>query len=464
MLWIDIDPHNIQARISATQQLLKYKQYDKALDQLEALLDLTSSIRYDHLLRDTARADSKQRLAIIARLDSIIKKHPQNAQIRISKAILENISNLMSDAKVSVNQALAIEPNYTIAILLKSDLMLKLGNAKGSLNYLGTQSKALPTNEKLGLAYARGLAQRKDFPKLKEQLNELADNFPKNAIVLLSTAQIAQASALFDIAKSHLKQLIASGSRPIEAYFFLARIAQHENNLDDSILYLQEIKPGPGFSSAQIQIASIQHQQGRSSIALNTLHNAIKTAPSESTKFLLAQAELHTKDNQYQAAIGLLNGIIENNADSVNALYMRAMAYAELDRFKPMEADLRRVLSLEPENSAALNALGYTLADKNDRLEEASTLIEKAYTLSPNDPAIIDSLGWLKYRMGDNTKALELLKKAYALFKDQEIAAHLGELLWVTGNKEEAQLIWKQGLELTPNSEVIQKAIKHLTQ
>ena len=120
------------------------------------------------------------------------------------------------------------------------------------------------------------------------------------------------------------------------------------------------------------------------------------------------------------------------------------------------------VIKQQPDNSSALNALGYTLADQNDRLEEATSLIEKAYALSPNDPAIIDSLGWLKYRMGDNKTALALLKKAYILFQDQEIAAHLGELLWVMGNKGEAKTIWKNGLKSTPDSRVIQETIERL--
>ena len=128
-----------------------------------------------------------------------------------------------------------------------------------------------------------------------------------------------------------------------------------------------------------------------------------------------------------------------------------------------MEADLRKVLQLQPNNSAALNALGYTFANRNQRLSEAWELIERAYFLNPNDPAIIDSMGWIKYRMGENSVALDFLRKAYEAFKDQEIAAHLGEVLWVTGNQQEAISVWKQSLEENPGSKVLQNVMKRFT-
>lgn len=464
MLWIEIDPESVHARVTAALQLLKYKQYDKALDQVEVLLELNPTLNYEQLLRDTARANNKQRTQIIQRLTSFTEKYPDNAPIWAVKAILENINNLMTDASHSIGRALEIKPNYTNAILFNSALLLKLGQNKEALLYLEQQSNTYPADKKLGLAYSKALANRKDHPKLKAQLSKLVRNFPTDSTVILSTVQIAQSNGLTALAKSHLKLLIERNLRTIEAYGYLARIAVYENELDTAIDYLRNIAPGVGYSTAQIQIASIQQQQGNITAARETLHNALTHAPNDRLKFQLAEAELLTKNGQHQESINTLDRILDEQPTAYNALYMRAMVYAELQQFDIMERDLRKVIQQQPNNSAALNALGYTLADQNDRLDEATSLIEKAYALSPNDPAIIDSLGWLKYRMGDNDTALALLRKAYSLFKDQEIAAHLGELLWVMGKKEEAHAIWKNGLEKTPDSRVIQKAIERLTQ
>jgi len=357
-----------------------------------------------------------------------------------------------------------IKPDYTNAILYNSGLMLKRGKTKESMEYLEQQSKSHPLDKKLGITFAKALSQQKNSVKLTSQLNQLASNFPNDASILLATAQIAQSSGLTKLAKSHLNRLIERNTRTTDAYGFLARIAVHEGHLDKAIELLSNINPGPGFAVAQIQMASIQQKQGHIEAARETLHRARQFAPHDVTRFYLAEAELLTKNHQHNDSINTLNIILNKKPNEVNALYMRAMVYAELLQYEIMERDLRKVIELQPDNSAALNALGYTLADQNDRLEEATNLIEKAYALSPNDPAIIDSLGWLKYRMGDNDTALSLLKKAYTLFKDQEIAAHLGELLWVTGSKNEAHAVWNHGLKITPDSDVIKKAIQRLTQ
>ncbi|PCJ30492.1 MAG: hypothetical protein COA99_18085 [Moraxellaceae bacterium] len=464
MLWIDIEPDNVHARVTATLQLLKYKQFDQALDQVEALLDLSSTLKYDQLLRNTTRANATQRSQIIQRLTSIIKKHPNNAQLWAIKAMLENSNNLMTDATNSIMQALTIKPDYTHAILFNSGLLIKLGKNTKALNYLEQQSKTYPLDKNLGIAYSKVLAKRKDHPKLSKQLGTLAENFPNDPSVLLSTAQIAQSTQLIAIAKKHLNLLIERDQLTIEAHNFLAQIAAGEDDFDAAAEHLKMIKPGPGYTAAQIKIASIQQRQGNIEAARETLQSAQQLAPDETLAFQLAEAELYSKDEQHQKAINILNIIINKKPEATSALYMRAMAYAELNQYQQMEKDLRIVLKFQPNNTAALNALGYTLADHNNRLEEATNLIEKAYALSPKDPAIIDSLGWLKYRMGDNEAALLLLRKAYSLFKDQEIAAHLGEILWVMDQKEEAQAIWQNGLETTPDSVIIRKAMKRLTQ
>ena len=226
MLWIEIDPKSIHARVTAALQLLRYKQFDKALDQIEVLLELSPTLNFEQLLRDTARADHDQRTKIISRLTKLTTAHPKNAQLWVIKAILENINNLMTDASNSINSALLIKPSYTNAILINSSLLLKLGKHQEALTYLEAQSADYPLDRKLGIAYSKALASRKDHPKLIAQLKTLAKNFPNDATVLLATAQIAQSNSLTSLAKSHLYLLIEQNLRTVEDYIvFLARIA-----------------------------------------------------------------------------------------------------------------------------------------------------------------------------------------------------------------------------------------------
>ena len=148
--------------------------------------------------------------------------------------------------------------------------------------------------------------------------------------------------------------------------------------------------------------------------------------------------------------------------DNLDLLYNRALYVVELGDFPWMERDLRRLLEKDPDHADALNALGYTLADRNERLDEAFAYIARALKLRPDSAAILDSMGWVLYRQGDLSGATSYLRRALALSQDDEIAAHLGEVLWVSGQRADAQAVWRDGLEHTPDSDKIRSVIKRL--
>jgi tetratricopeptide (TPR) repeat protein len=150
-----------------------------------------------------------------------------------------------------------------------------------------------------------------------------------------------------------------------------------------------------------------------------------------------------------------------NNSD---ILYARSLLAEKMDNLLMTEADLRTILIAEPENVHALNALGYTLADRTDRLMEAYGYIQKAYKLAPDEPAVLDSMGWVLYRMGRPEEAIRYLRGALAIMPDDEIAAHLGEVLWVTGMKAEAKKVWNKALEAKPDSTHIRDVLKRFKQ
>ena len=147
---------------------------------------------------------------------------------------------------------------------------------------------------------------------------------------------------------------------------------------------------------------------------------------------------------------------------SVNLLYSRAMVYEKLNNLKGLEDDLSAIIKLQPDNAAALNALGYTLADRSQRLKEAEALILKAYGIDSEDPAILDSMGWVQYRLGNYDKSVRYLRMAYEKYPDQEIAAHLGEVLWTMGKRDEARAVWGRALEKTPDSDVLKETMQRL--
>ena len=184
--------------------------------------------------------------------------------------------------------------------------------------------------------------------------------------------------------------------------------------------------------------------------------------PDNSDRFYLIEAELLLQLQQLDNAEALLTEALEQNPDQANLLYARSMVNQKRGRLEPMERDLRRILTQDPDNVVALNTLGYSLADLNIRIDEAYALIQRAFALKPDDPAIMDSLGWVEFRRGNLDRALALLEQAYREYPDPEVAAHLGEVLWQLNRRSEAHKVWKEALEKDPDHPVIQRTMQRL--
>ena len=170
---------------------------------------------------------------------------------------------------------------------------------------------------------------------------------------------------------------------------------------------------------------------------------------------LLVEANLLLEADRGQEAFDTLTGALNEFPDNTRLLYMRSLIAVGLDQIDTAETDLRAVLALEPSNAAALNALGYTLADRTSRLEEAEGLIQRAYALEPEDAAIIDSMGWIAYRMGRFEEARRYLEQAFLRDRNAEIAAHLGEVIWVLGDTSRARQVWNEGMRIEPGNQTL---------
>ena len=213
--------------------------------------------------------------------------------------------------------------------------------------------------------------------------------------------------------------------------------------------------------SARIRIAHLLNTLGHPDQALESIQQDRKSHPEFSLFFFLAESELLAEQKKIQSAYELLEQALLQHTQNPQLLYSKAMIAEQLDKFDIMESDLSAVIELNPNNAAALNALGYTLADRGIRLDEALALIKKAYEITPNDPAIIDSMGWIQYRLGNHEIAISYLRTALEMLPDQEIAAHLGEVLWVSGRPDQAKNVWHKALTETPDSLVLKATMQH---
>ena len=202
---------------------------------------------------------------------------------------------------------------------------------------------------------------------------------------------------------------------------------------------------------------------GNLDAARKRLHNIEATSATVKLRLYLAEGDLLRSTNHDQKAFELYSDALLKMPGNSQLLYARALTAEKLEHLDVALQDLKTIVKHEPNNVQALNALGYTLADRTKRYKEALKYIEAAYKLNSTDPAIIDSLGWVYYRMGNHEKALQYLQQAFALLKDPEIGAHLGEVLWVMGKQQQARKVWDEALQTQPQHKALRDVIKRFT-
>ena len=233
--------------------------------------------------------------------------------------------------------------------------------------------------------------------------------------------------------------------------------------LGDAIAYLEQVTDGERGLTATLRRAELLGMENQFPAAREELEALRETGDLLAIEqSWLTEARILRELNRKQESLDVLDEALVDLPDSIAILYTHSLLAAELGKVETAEADLRKILAIQPDNASALNALGYTLADQTDRYEEAEALIRQAYILQPNEAAIVDSMGWIAFRMGRLEEALQFLAKAWELDRNPEIAAHLGEVLWVSGKQDEALVIWREGFDIDAQNAVLRETLMRL--
>lgn len=278
----------------------------------------------------------------------------------------------------------------------------------------------------------------------------------------MSLALLAVEQSRLVAARDYLERLLATGRRREAALFYLGELAWTEGDADAAVAAYRQVPPGRDFHSAQLRAGALLLDQAGPDGLAGFMATQRERYPEEAVRLWVMESGLLLETGADERALEVLDAAIAAYPDDVELRYTRALGRKRTDDLAGMECDFRHILALEPDNSMALNALGYVLADRTDRFEEAKALIQRALAVRPDEPAYVDSLGWVEYRLGNLEAARELLEQAYAAMPDHEIAAHLGEVLWVSGDRTAALLVWQEGLELDPDSAVLAETMRRL--
>ncbi len=332
---------------------------------------------------------------------------------------------------------------------------------------------AHPKARRLRLLLATQWAERREFDLAMAELVAMAKLDPEDIDLVFMQGQIAYRAKRLPEARNLLEQYVSrqsqrqsgapdEGSGLVDAYQLLSRIAQDQGFFDDAVSLLDNIQEPSARHNARVRQAAIRAQQGRVDDALALLDTSDPQSLEEEVLTASAGAQMLREAKRPLEAIKRLEAANERMPDTVEIKYELAMMYERDERLNDTERLLREVIALDPGHAHSYNALGYSLADRNQRLPEALKLITRALEIAPNDPFIMDSMGWIKFRLGDYVTAVQYLEKAYRVRPEADIAAHLGEALWMLGQRDAAIEIWKKAVAKEADNATLQETIKRL--
>ena len=461
LLWLQLEPDNSEALYMATTELANSGQLMESFKYSEQLLRKGSTPIFQSIAARAGQTTDTQRETLMAEFDRLLVEYPDNSQLLLGKATLLQFGNQPEAALVLVRQVLAVQDDDLTAAILEARLLYQLGQSETALSRMLILLQRDPDNQRLRMQYARLLASI-DLVKAKEQFQILVEQNPDDPDMLFSLALVASELGDEALAKSSFEQLLALGEHQDSAHFYLGRIAEGEENFRLALEHYQQVQSGPDYLPSLTQTIDIMVRLGELDGAHKRMDEIRTRFPEQAPQLYLLESQALAKYQHLDDAEALLTQGLTFNPTHADLLYSRAMINQQRELIDLMESDLRTIIRYQPNNSSALNALGYYLADKTERVQEAYDLIKQALDINPSDPAIIDSMGWVQFRLGNYEEAVLRLREALKAFPDHEIAAHLGEVLWVSGEQDEALKVWHEGLELKPNSPIITETMERL--
>lgn len=459
-IWVEGEPDSIEARQTLWLLLAATKRSDELVSRIDERLK-TATPRGPAILelgRIVARWPDKQTVeSLVIYVTTAYESLPETYYVRAQAALAVRAADR---ALSNIDQAIALKPDWEAAVLLKAQVLST--DAERTTELLAGYLARHPASRTSRLAYARALIDAKRYTEARQQFEKLLAEQKDNPELLYSTGLLALQMGDVTSGERYLKTLLDTPFVDKDsARYYLGHGAEEAGRAQDAIRWFDAVGTRSNhFLSARARSADLLRKQGRLDEARQRLQQAARALPKARSDLVLVESRLLVESRQYEEAYRVLDAALADLPDDTALLYESALVAERNGKFDVLERNLQKLIKLKPDNPQAYNALGYSLADRNLRLEEAQNLIEKALSLAPEDPFILDSRGWVAFRRGDRAAALEYLRKAISLRADPEVAAHLGEVLWAEGLREEARATWNNALKANPDNEVLPATIK----
>ncbi|MDB5902717.1 MAG: hypothetical protein JWM26_1595, partial [Betaproteobacteria bacterium] len=463
-IWLQAEPGNARARQVLAAMLASQQKLGPARGHFEQwLASDPQNVGQSFLQLSTLLARNADRKAVLELMRALAKPYGKVPEARL--AVAQAAWNAGNDelALEESRAALKLSPDLEVAALFHAQALQKRSNDE-ALAFLAEYLKTHPDAKDARLNYARLLVTSKRYAEARKQFEALVEQFPQNGDVTMAVALLAIQANDYDSAETQLKRSLDAGyGEPDIARVYLGQISEERKRYDEALKWYGAVQPGEQYIGAQARYAGVLAKQGRLELARKHLQLVGAQNAEQRVQLIQAEAQLLRDANAYKDAFDLLGQALQKAPDNPDLLYDYAMAAEKVNRVDLLESNLRKLIQFKPDHAHAYNALGYTLAERNERLPEAQQLIEKALTLSPDDAFIMDSMGWVLFRMGRTKEALDYLQRAYTSRPDADIAAHLGEVLWVSGQQDAARKLWSEALKDNAQNEALQSTIKRLS-
>ena len=455
-VWLSKDGQNLAARKFAV--LLSIKNADRvaAVENLDAVLREDPAGFEDGLLEIMKALEKEGRTQFIYDvLGDLTVRHPDQANILFVQAVVASVLRDGSLAQEKISQVLALQPDWNKAIIFQAQLAGRAGDMVKAREYLEKAYKQRPEDKQLRkmlLEVLVNVGANDDAIKL---CHAVLEEKPDDAETLFSLGLILLQQNHVDKAEATLEKLLNNSEWEGRASFYLGKIEQDQQRFDKALVWFDRAENSNyGFDASMASVSLLLNLKRFDDAEMRIKHMETRF-PEQQVRILLVKAELFNQQTKYQEAFDVLSLALKTVSDNRDVLYARALVAERLDKLDVLEADLTKILAKNPEDVGALNALGYTLTDRTQRYEEAETYLNKALQLQPDEAVVIDSYGWLQFKRGRPELALEYLRKAYAKQPENEIAAHIAEVLWYLGRVKEAKELFDGVYKKSPDDEYL---------
>jgi len=460
--WLALEPDSIAARQTVAAILVTQGRLAEARVHLTRLLAAEGvhlAQGFMHLNNLLARHGNKEE--VLALVEELAQPYPQVPEAHFAVARAAFAAGKGERALAALDAALRLRPDWEGAAQFKAQLLEARSADEAAAffrDYLARQPKA----REMRLAYARFLVRQKQYGLARAEFQKLVQDFPGNAEVPFAVGLLSLQMGELKVAEQYLKDALAAGFRDEDTVrYYLGQIAEEDKRYEEARQWYLQVGGEQAFN-ARLRHAVVLAKEGRIDEARAQLARLTPENNQQRVQIWQTEAQILRDARRYREAFDVLTRALEKLPNHPDLLYDQAMAAEKIDRLDVLEASLRKLIQIKPDHAHAYNALGYTFADRGIRLPEARKLLEQALGLAPEDPFILDSMGWLHYRLREYDKAIDYLRRALTLRADAEIAAHLGEVLWVSGRREEAERVWAEAVRTSPANETLTETMRRL--